>query len=86
MEFNRDQLPENLTVSCSLSVTREELIEILNFWMKNKMNSRVVLEDIEIQGSAEILEKENSTEYQEFKLEKLIVSGKENIPLNWKKP
>ena len=86
MDFQRNQLPQNISVDCSIKITREELIEILNFWVKSKVNSRVVLENIEIGGSAEVVEQTNAPDFQNFQLEYLIVSGKENIALSWKKP
>ena len=60
--------------------------------MKSKVNSRAILEDIEIGGSAEVTENiendikvDENEELANFKLEYVIASGLEIIPLSWKK-
>lgn len=86
MEVNRGELPEKIEVDYSVKITRQELLDVLNLWVKAKVNSRAILEDIEIGGSADV-ESENTenTEMSNFKLDYVIASGIEVIPLNWKK-
>jgi hypothetical protein len=73
MEIKRGTPPTHVDRELIVDMGREEILNILSFYVKKKINNDLVkLDNIEVVGSAD------------GQLESMTLVGVESIPLKWK--